>query len=1300
VAIVFAIGLGVFVTRLNRRPALQLAEGWRAELIAEAPEILFPTAIVQAPDGTLYVGQDPMDMPGPPTAPADSVVAIRAGKVSVFADKLWAVMGLEWLDDTLYVVHAPYLSAFRDTNSDGKADERTDLITGLGPPVPGFNGLNDHIASGLRLGIDGFLYIAIGDKGIPHGVARDGTTIQLQGGGVIRIRPDGSDLEVVSTGERNPLSVALSATDEIFTYGNDDDSKAWPNSLTHHVVGGHYGYPYEFSTRPDRALPIMDGRLGGAGAQGLCYNESGLPDLYVGNLFFCDWGLGAVTRYEIERSGASYQVKSREYLVRKGTYRDFRPFSLAVGDEGRCLYLVDWAFNGFLADGPRTGRLFRLTHSGSPGRETPRQVERVDIFSALKNLGDPALSIRRQAQRWLSAHPNESEGPLRQMLDASIEREARSRSLVGWVLTQQGRSPVSAGSRPSLRRIGSSETASVCDLSGNRCTVEHVETQVLHALWALDAIDTPGARSTIRTVLASDDPLLASQAARSSGIRRDRLAVPALAHLLTSSSPLVRREASIALGAIGDSRSTPALLAALGDPDPVVSWSVRHAIRRIGEWDVEALARVLQDPSRRDDALRLCDQVWSVPVVRALTGALAASNDPAWRGRLTDVVGGLYRRYPDWSGAWYGSNPVANAFPRRTRDWDPEGMETVLHGLILALHDSDGEVRRRAIVGLSEVGERALPRLRDALEREDESGNIERLADALADAGDSASIPNLVRLLEPARSLAIRTSALKALEVIDTTESRDARKALLVDPSTPEELLALAIPGLGRSGAVSFDELSRYLKHSSPAIRAAALRGLTHEHVLSSGARKEVVACLDDPSNIVRRAAIVGVAALNLRESMPTLLELVNDPHCRPDAIAAVAAMPDPRALSIYLEAISDRDPDVRKAGEIALIAVRNSVSDELKASVRSGRFTGQAGTILERLTSHFEPPTDWRVIGPFPHTTPPLFANSSLIEFDRPHVGVEGRTIVWASRRGDHGSGRLSLDDLKGGMGDRGGFGHDDNTSPDLAAFAYAEIASEQERPAFLLVGSSGTITIKLNDKLAFHADHEAGRPYVADSDLVRITLRKGRNRILVRTRQGIGRWTFSLQFSSPSDQIAPSQSLPPSIEERRTYALGHEGDARRGESLFFEPGGIGCGKCHSVGRRGLALVGPNLSGIAHSYDRSELIRSVLEPSARIAAGYQPTVIARDDGSVITGVVRAETEAALELTDAGGTLFRIPKSEIEARRLGNVSLMPTGLADSLTPAEFADLIAYLMSLRSGDNLPVASRTVVPGASR
>src|SRR5262245_15238669 len=78
-----------------------VASGWSIELAAQVPEVVFPTAIVAAPDGTVYVGSNPMDMTGPPTAPIDRVLAIKDRKSSVFAENLWCVMGLEWADETL-----------------------------------------------------------------------------------------------------------------------------------------------------------------------------------------------------------------------------------------------------------------------------------------------------------------------------------------------------------------------------------------------------------------------------------------------------------------------------------------------------------------------------------------------------------------------------------------------------------------------------------------------------------------------------------------------------------------------------------------------------------------------------------------------------------------------------------------------------------------------------------------------------------------------------------------------------------------------------------------------------------------------------------------------------------------------------------------------------------------------------------------------------------------------------------------------------------------------------------------------
>src|SRR5262249_31576525 len=147
--------------------------------------------------------------------------------------------------------------------------------------------------------------------------------------------------------------------------------------------------------------------------------------------------------------------------------------------------------------------------------------------------------------------------------------------------------------------------------------------------------------------------------------------------------------------------------------------------------------------------------------------------------------------------------------------------------------------------------------------------------------------------------------------------------------------------------------------------------------------------------------------------------------------------------------------------------------------------------------------------------------------------------------------------------------------------------------------------------------------------------------------------------------------------------YALVRDGDPARGRALFFDPKGIGCVKCHSAGGAGTANVGPDLTGLSLKYDRAEIIRSVLEPSSRIATGDQPVLVARTDGRVVTGLLRAETDDHLDLIDSDARTTRVNKSEIDERRVGDVSLMPTGLVDTLSRGEFADLIAYLRSLKA-----------------
>ena len=318
----FALGADGSAADRSRLP--DLAAGWTIQLEAESPRIRCPSAVVAAPDGTVYLGQDSLDAPGQATTSGGSVVAMKGGKITIFADHLGNVRGLEWSDGVLYVVHAPYLSALRDTDGDGRADQRVDLSAALGPAVSGPGGWDDHVAGGIKLGMDGYLYLAISDRGPPLRAGGDDQAMRFRGG-VIRIRPDGSDLEVVSTGARSPRSVALSASDEIFTSGDADESKRWLNHLAHHIVDGHYGYPYQFLSAPFRALPMMSASEEGIAAQGVCYNEDGLPPSYRGNLFFCDRGLQAVLRYELRKSGATFTVARRIHDRHEGARRRLPP---------------------------------------------------------------------------------------------------------------------------------------------------------------------------------------------------------------------------------------------------------------------------------------------------------------------------------------------------------------------------------------------------------------------------------------------------------------------------------------------------------------------------------------------------------------------------------------------------------------------------------------------------------------------------------------------------------------------------------------------------------------------------------------------------------------------------------------------------------------------------------------------------------------------------------------------------------------------------------------------------------------
>jgi putative heme-binding domain-containing protein len=113
----------------------------------------------------------------------------------------------------------------------------------------------------------------------------------------------------------------------------------------------------------------------------------------------------------------------------------------------------------------------------------------------------------------------------------------------------------------------------------------------------------------------------------------------------------------------------------------------------------------------------------------------------------------------------------------------------------------------------------------------------------------------------------------------------------------------------------------------------------------------------------------------------------------------------------------------------------------------------------------------------------------------------------------------------------------------------------------------------------------------------------------------------------------------------------------------------------------------------VGDKFSRSEIIESILTPSAIIAPGYSTTTIETTNGESFTGVIKQVTNSWVEMMGADGKLVHLASSEIQTQQTSEISFMPEGLCLGLTAQEFVDLIEYLVSLKQ----PVSKETIRHG---
>lgn len=376
---------------------VKVAEGFDVTLFANSAAANYPVFLAAEPDGTLYVSSDGNgSVERKPNR--GRIIRLRdldgdgrADETKVFCE-VDSPRGLVWDHDRLYLVHPPHLSEFIDADHDGVAEKQNILVNGI---AFGFKDRPaDHTTNGLSIGIDGWLYIAGGDFGFLKATGTDGKTLQHRGGGVIRVRPDGTGLEIYSTGTRNILEVAISPLMDMFARDNTNDGGGW-NVRFHHFTGlDDHGYPRLYKNFNDEAIQPLADYGGGSGTGAVYIDEPGFGD-WNNAPFTCDWGTGALWHHQVKPKGATFEETRKPEPFIKMT----RPTDADVDGLSR-VYCASWKGATFGWAGPDVGYIVQVKPKGFKAEPLPDFAKAKD--EELVRVLESASNRRRmEAQRTL-----------------------------------------------------------------------------------------------------------------------------------------------------------------------------------------------------------------------------------------------------------------------------------------------------------------------------------------------------------------------------------------------------------------------------------------------------------------------------------------------------------------------------------------------------------------------------------------------------------------------------------------------------------------------------------------------------------------------------------------------------------------------------------------------------------------------------------------------------------------------------------------------------------------------------------
>ena len=166
--------------------------------------------------------------------------------------------------------------------------------------------------------------------------------------------------------------------------------------------------------------------------------------------------------------------------------------------------------------------------------------------------------------------------------------------------------------------------------------------------------------------------------------------------------------------------------------------------------------------------------------------------------------------------------------------------------------------------------------------------------------------------------------------------------------------------------------------------------------------------------------------------------------------------------------------------------------------------------------------------------------------------------------------------------------------------------------------------------------------------------------------------------------ERLAKYEAALPATDELakyRTALLG--GNADNGRKIFREKAQTECLRCHKS-EIGDSVIGPELTRIGATKDRTYLLESIVLPSKTIAEGFETVVLTLANGDIVAGTLAGQDgkSVKLKVLDAAGKvqIQTVPLAEIKERLAAPSPMPPMG--EMLTRSELRDVIEYLATRR------------------